>query len=308
MRVLVTGATGFIGLHLINHLLQNTSHSVVLLLRERYSDPRFLPQGLAELQRAMAERVTAVYADLRNFQLTVRAVRQAEADVVIHLAAVGATDPFLGVETAMRHNFTGTVNLLRACFEKSFHTRQVLLARTPGEMSAMNVYAASKAASWAFCQMYARTQGWPVTGAMIFQAYGPGQPEQTVVAAAAQAALTGKNFPMTAGTQQRDWVYVGDVAAGLTAGVEASLPPGAPFDVGTGKLTAVIDVVRQIFSLANRGGQPLPGRLPQRPGEDSAQVADSVRTKELVGWETAVSLQVGLTKTLAALNKSFSKE
>lgn len=300
MRVLVTGGTGFIGRHLITHLLHQTNDEVVLLLREGYSDARLVPQDLAALRQEFTSRVSAVYADLRNFQLTVRAVRQAEAEAVVHLAAVGATDPFLGVETAVRHNLNGTVNLLRACFEKSHHTQRVLVARTPGELSAMNVYAASKAASWAFCQMYWRTQGWPIAGAMIFQAYGPGQPEQTLVASAVRAALTGQDFPMTNGRQARDWVYVTDVAAGLSAGLEQPIPSGVTLDLGTGRLTAVVDVVRQIYALAGKGGQPLPGVLPNRPGEVAEQVADTARTKALVGWETAVTLQEGLAQTLAS--------
>ena len=294
MRVLVTGGTGFIGRHLITHLLNETKHEVVLLLREPYSDPGLLTPELAKVRT----QVTAVYADLRNFQLTARAVREAEAEAVIHLAAAGATDPFLGVETAVRHNLTGTVNLLRACFEKSQHIQQAIVARTPGELSAMNVYAASKAASWNFCQMYAHTQGWPIHGAMIFQAYGPGQPGKTLVAAAVRAALAGQDFPMTAGTQQRDWIYASDVAAGLTALLGASLTPGATLDLGTGYLTSVADVVAQIYTLVGGNGRPLPGVLPSRPGEDAVQAADAVQTKELTGWETAVSLQKGLQLTL----------
>ncbi len=300
MRVLVTGGTGFIGRHLLAHLLHKTDHEVVLLLREQYGDARLLPPELAALRQEYAHRVTAVYTDLRNFQLTVRAVRAAEAEAVVHLAAAGATDPFLGVETAVRHNLTGTINLLRACFEKSHHTRRVLVARTPGELSAMNVYAASKAASWAFCQMYWRTQGWPIAGAMIFQAYGPGQPEQTLVASAMRAALTGQDFPMTNGRQARDWIYVTDVAAGLSAGLRPPMPAGETLDLGTGRLTAVVDVVRQIYALAGKGGQPLPGVLPSRPGEVAEQVADVACTKALIGWETAVSLQTGLAQTLAS--------
>lgn len=295
MRILITGGTGFIGQHLVSHLLAASDYEVVLLLREAYSDPSRLPPKLA----AVRDRLTAVYADLRNLQLTARAVRAATADAVVHLAAAGATEPFLGVETAVRHNLTGTVNLLRACYEKSIPPQQVIIARTPGERSAMNVYAASKAASWAFCQMYARTQGWPVVGATIFQAYGPGQPAPTLVAAAVRAARAGQDFPMTAGTQQRDWIFVTDVAAGLTAVLQKGLPPGESVDLGTGQLTAVADVVRKIYTLAGGPGRPRLGVLPNRPGEEALQVADAPRTKELIGWETAVCLTDGLAQTLA---------
>jgi nucleoside-diphosphate-sugar epimerase len=162
----------------------------------------------------------------------------------------------------------------------------------------MNVYAASKAAAWNFCQMYGRTQNWPIHGAMIYQAYGPYQPNHTLIPAAIATAKAGQDFAMTSGTQQRDWIHVSDVAAGLTAMMNAQLPPGTTVDLGTGQLTSLADVVRQIFALANNGGQPKIGALPDRPGEDSRQVADAARTEALIGWKTAVPLSDGLTSIL----------
>jgi nucleoside-diphosphate-sugar epimerase len=248
---------------------------------------------------ARRDQFDVVYADLRNFRLTVRAVQQADPEAVIHLAVAGATDPFLPVDTAVRHNVTGTLNLLRACFEKTYTTQQLIIARTPGERTTMNVYAASKAAAWNFCQMYGRTQNWPIHGAMIFQAYGPYQPSSTLIPSAIAAALAKRDFPMTAGTQKRDWIYVDDVAAGFAAILGAALAPGTTVELGTGQLTSVANVVQQIYALVNRGGRPQIGVLPDRPGEEAVQVADAAETKRLVGWETAVSLQTGLTRLIA---------
>ena len=246
----------------------------------------------------LRSQFNVVYADLRNFNLTVRAVREAEPDGVIHLAAAGATDPFLGVETAVRHNLTGTLNLIRACFEKNYAVEQLIVARTPGELLGINPYAASKAAAWEFCRMYARTQEWPIHGGMIFQAYGPGQPDRTFIPAAFRAALAGEDFPMTAGTQPRDWIYAEDVAAGFLAMVGKSLSPATTIDIGTGTVTSLIDVAHLIYHTVNRGGRPLPGTLPSRPGEDPAQTADVAQTFALTGWESKISLADGIVKLL----------
>ncbi|MCB8944848.1 MAG: NAD(P)-dependent oxidoreductase [Ardenticatenaceae bacterium] len=288
-RILVTGATGFIGRFLIEHLVGRGDTAVIALLRDNYNLAK-LPPYLA----AVRSQVELVYADLRNLQLTVRAVEEAEPDVVIHLAAAGVTEPFLGVETAVRHNLTASLNLIRACFEKRFNTEQLIVARTPGELSSMNVYAASKAAAWQFCQMYARTQGWPIHGGMIFQAYGPGQPARNLLPAALAAAQAGEDFPMTAGTQQRDWIYAADVAEGLAAIIGSGLQPGQTVDLGTGVLTSVAEVVRQIYGLVGGAGRPLIGVLPSRPGEEAVQVADVARTQRLIGWQAGRSLLVGL--------------
>jgi nucleoside-diphosphate-sugar epimerase len=291
-RVLVTGATGFVGRALLPYLVEQ-GYVVTALAREGYAE-----SGWPPALTAVRPQIDVVYADLRNWQLTVRAIRDARPDVVIHLAAVGVADPFLPVETAVRHNLTGTLNLLRACFEKTFTTRQLIIARTPGERASMNVYAASKAAAWNFCEMYGRTQNWPIHGAMIFQAYGPGQSPRNLIPAALAAARAGQDFPMTAGAQQRDWIYVTDVAAGLTAMSGASLMPGETVELGSGQTASLLDVVQLVYKLVGRGGRPLSGALPSRPGEIEVQIANAAHARERIGWGTAISLDEGIKKII----------
>lgn len=293
----MTGATGFIGRAMVPHLVDQ-GYDVSILVQEGYAkvDERPLPPALT----AVRAHIQLVYADLRNFRLVCRAVRQAAPDAVLHLAAKGVTDPFLGVDTAVRHNVSGTLNLIRACFEKTFTTQKMIIARTPGERSQMNVYAASKAAAWEFARMYANTQQWPILGAMIFQAYGPHQPERTLIPAALAAAQTHQDFPMTAGLQKRDWIYVSDVVAGLLATLNAPMKPGQTVELGSGQLTSVVEVVRLIYRLTGSAAQPKPGVLPSRPGEDDVQTADAEETFALIGWRTAVSLEAGLAKLIQA--------
>jgi nucleoside-diphosphate-sugar epimerase len=293
--VLVTGGTGFIGRHLVPRLIESGC-DVTLLLREQYGMGKPLPEPLQALRR----RFQVVYADLRNFRLTRRAVERAAPRTVIHLAAAGATDPFLEVRAALRHNLDGSLHLLRASFEAMGGVERVVVCRTPGELTAMNVYAASKAAAWDFCRMYARTARWPIVGAMIFQTYGPGQRSHALVPAALAAALRGDDFPMTSGEQERDWIYVADVVEGLLATLAApELAPGTTVELGTGRSTSVADVVRSIYEVVNQGGAPLVGRLPSRPGEMPHQAADAARTAELIGWRAGKTLQEGLAAFVA---------
>ncbi len=296
MRILITGATGFIGSHLVPLLVGLPETAVSILALESFSSPDLSP--LPPALSVIRDQLHFVYADLRNFRLTVRAVAEAAPDCVIHLAAVGVTDPFMGIDTALRHNLNGTINLLRACFEKTGTTKQLIVARTSGELSNMNVYAASKSAAWNFCQMFARTQGWPIQGAMIFQAYGPGQSDRNLIPAAINAAIAGQDFPMTAGTQQRDWIFVKDVAAGITTMLHKLIPPGETIELGSGETVSVAEVVRLIYKIVGGSGQPRIGALPSRPGEVPRQFANAAYTYKLTGWKTAVSLHTGLQTTI----------
>ncbi len=290
-RILVTGATGFIARALVPKLLQEAD--VTLLLLEEFGSGTSLPAPLDKLRSEME----TVYADLRNYQLTARALRQARPDKVVHLAAVGVSDPFLNVNTALSHNVTGTLNLLRACFESDgLDVSQLVVARTPGERTAMNVYAASKAAAWSFCQMYARTAQWPIQGAMIFQAFGPHQPAHLLVPAALQAALAGEDFPMTSGEQEKDWIYIDDIIAGFQALLKSELTPGTTAELGTGRATRVADVVEALYRIVDRGGRPIFGAIPNRPGEDPLQIADAEQTAADINWRAGLSLSEALEK------------
>ena len=294
MRVLLTGGTGFIGPYVVRALLER-GHEVALLVREDYAMGKQMPASLAPLRA----QLQLVYADLRNFVLTARALREAQPEAVLHLAAVGATAPFLPIEIALRHNLHGGIHLMRACFARSGGVRKLIMARTPGELSGMNVYAASKAAAWCFAQTFANAYGWPIQGAMIFQAYGAGQPEGALIPAALAAAQRGEDFPMTSGAQEKDWIYVADVAAGLVRGVEMELDAGISFDLGTGQPTPVGHIVARIYALVARGGHPRPGLLPDRPGEAAAQIANAARTAALLGWQPTFSLEEGLRQMIS---------
>jgi len=296
MRVLVTGATGFIGSALVERLAADDAVTVSALVRPDYRDEA-LPPGLLQL----LPEIALVVADLRDFEATAVAMEAAQPDLIFHLAAAGVRDPFLPIEEALAHNLHGTLNILHAAFEVQAggkRPKQLITSRTPGERTAMNHYAASKGAAWQICRMFALTQAWPVLGATIFQVYGPGQAENNLVPAALAAAKDGRDFAMTTGDQQRDWIYVDDVVEGLLALATAGLAPGSGVDLGSGQSISVADVVRRIYAAVGGPGRPLIGALPSRPGEEALQVADVQRTKELIGWETAVTFEVGLRMML----------
>lgn len=296
LRVLVTGGSGFIGRALIPRLIPYAN--VSLLLLEEFASGDNIPTAL----KRPRSKYDVVYADLRNYQTTARAVREAKPDRVIHLAAVGSTDPFLNPHTAVSHNITGTLNLIKACFQTEMAVEQLIVARTPGELAAMNPYAASKAAAWAFCSMYARTAGWPIHGAMIFQAYGPDQPDHLLVPAAMRAALAGEDFPMTEGLQGKDWIYIDDIAEGLIRMLTVRMSVGETIELGTGQVTSVREVVQTIYDIVGRGGHPLFGALPTRPGEVTNQKADTRLLREHLQWLPTISLHEGLQSVYQALN------
>ena len=299
MRILITGAFGFIGRHLLASLTTKPDTEIYLLDRRRSA-----AVPLPTVKEDVLQKPQAMVVDLRDFEQVRQAVRAVQPDIIFHLAAAGVGDPFLAVEDAVGHNLFGTINLLRAAFpEASTETgpRKIIVSRTPGEYTAMNTYAASKAAAWQFCRMYARTKGWPIVGGAIFQAYGPGQPEQRLLPAAIIAAIKGEDLPMTAGKQQKDWIFAADVVSGFSAMCDADLAPGTTVEIGSGQLTSVAELVQWIYDCVGGPGRPLFGALSSRPGEVQLQQADVDRAYKLINWRATVPLDVGLLKTIEFL-------
>jgi nucleoside-diphosphate-sugar epimerase len=297
---LVTGATGFIGKALAAQLASEPDARVAILVRDSYRD-RPLPDPLPGL----SDRLLVVYADLRDYHATRRAVLAVGPQHIYHLAAGGVSNPFLDIEAALEQNLYGTLHLLRAAFEEATSPQpaRVIVVRTPGELTAMNPYAASKAAAWQLCAMNARTRDWPITAAMPFQTYGPGQHERHLVSGAMAAAMAGEDFPMTAGEQLKDWIHISDVVDGLLAMRDARLEPATTIELGTGVATSVADVVRQIYDLVDGPGKPRYGALESRRGEESRQVADVRQAIELLDWQATVALADGLALTYEHLQR-----
>lgn len=282
-RVIVTGATGFIGRALVKRLAAEGA-AVTALVREEAG--RKFGDGLPP-------DVEAVEVDLRYAAGIKRAVDSVSPTLVIHLAAIGVTDPFLPIAEALRGNVETTINLLKAVAGRC----RVLAARTPGEIECINPYAASKAAAWQFCRMFGRTEGWPIVGVMPFQTYGPGQPARTVLGAALKAARAGENFPATSGEQLRDWICIDDVVDGILASARAENIEGESIELGTGVGTPVREVVARLFEIVGKG-RPLIGALPRRPGEVAEQIANAARTEQLIGWRAKIGIEAGLKKMI----------
>ena len=305
-RVLVTGATGFIGQRLVRRL--------VALGARVYAGAA--PDEEPERVAGLPIQVERLIFDLRDAGAVQAAVAEAVPQFVFHLAAVGVTDPAVDPALALAVNAGGTIHLLEAL--RGQNVRRVVLVGTCYEYGAsqqlavsgqpsviegldpFNAYAASKVAAWAFGRMYWRAHGLPVVTVRPFQVYGPGQPAHTLIPAAIGAALAGEDFPMTPAEQERDFVYVEDVVSGLLAAADAPGVEGEGLDLGTGIARPIRQVIQRVWELAGGTGRVLPGALPYRPGEVMRIVADADRTARLTGWRAQVGLEEGLRRTIGS--------
>jgi UDP-glucose 4-epimerase len=287
--VLVTGATGFIGAH-VCRLLGEAGAEVHGVGRRAAAD---VP-GLARYHAG----------DLADASFVDRVLAESQPRCVFHLAShvVGARD-LDQVASTLRDGLIATVNILTAAVRHG--GPRVVLAGSleepepEGELLVpSSPYAAAKLAGTAYARMFQVLYELPVVHARIFMVYGPGQRDlRKLVPYTILSLLRGEAPRVSAGDRLVDWVYVEDVARGLMRLGEQNGIEGQRVDLGTGVLTSVRDVVRQIATLVRPDIVPEFGAVAARPMEQVRR-ADAEAAEKLTGWCPGFSLAEGLARTV----------
>lgn len=293
-RVLVTGASGFIGGPLCRRLAELGAR-----VHGTSRGSELPPEVFHGRSRG----------DLADADFTLRLVDEVQPDVLFHLAShvTGSREPEVVLPT-FRGNLASTVNVLLAAREAG--CRRVVMAgsmeepepRSPGEPVAPppSPYAAAKWGASAYARMFHALYGLPVVTARLFMVYGPGQRDlRKLVPYVILSLLRGERASLSSGRRDVDWIYVDDVVEGLVALATASGVEGDHLDLGSGELVTVREVAEHLARLAGVAEEELGiGELPDRPLEEVRR-ANPERTRERTGWAPAVPLPEGLRRTFA---------
>jgi len=286
-RVLVTGANGFLGRHLVSRL-RSASAEVHTVGRQPSSD--VVPVEC---------RWIANVADEREAR---EVVQRVTPDVVVHLGALTHAAPDLELVLPTFHSaLASTVNLLTALTEQG--CRRIVLAGSieepvgGAEVRPASPYAAAKWAASAYGRMFHALYDAPVVIARLALTYGPGQLARKVIPSAILALLRGEAPQVSSGARAWDVVYVDDVIDAFVRLVEGRGPDGATIDVGTGRLTTLRSIVEQVAAIVAPTIMPAFGAVADRPLAE-AHAADAVATEAMLDWRATTSLETGLRKTV----------
>ncbi len=242
--------------------------------------------------------------DISSIEAVRELFERIKPDVIYHLASHVMGAPNLEhVLPTFRNNLQTSVNLLVAAAECGC-ARLVLTGSlaepepTKGEAFPSAPYAASKWASSAYGRMFHSLYNVPVVLARVFMVYGPAQKDLSkLIPYVTLSLLQGKSPEITSGQRLVDWIYVSDVIDGYLALAETDGIEGVTVEIGSGELTSIHEVVRQIGDLVGSRVSPEFGVLPDRPMEP-VRIADIAQTFRTIGWKPATSLSDGLRKTI----------
>jgi UDP-glucose 4-epimerase len=288
--VLITGASGFIGTHLCRRL-GACGASIHAVSRKPHSRE--------------SERIQWWQADCSDIADVRRVVASVQPHFVFHLAShvTGARQLDVVLPT-FYDNLASTVHLLTAAAEMG--CRRVILASSSEEPQAFDgttfacsPYAAAKWASSIYGRMFHQLFELPVVMPRIFMTYGPDQKDtQKLVPSLVLQLLRGETPKLSSGRRCADWIYVDDVVEGLLRAVIAPGIEGCSFDLGTGSLTSVREIVEQIKKNIGTSVEPAFGTLPDRPFEQE-RPADIAFLSSKLGYTPRVTVEHGLAKTVS---------
>jgi nucleoside-diphosphate-sugar epimerase len=306
--MIVTGAAGFIGSHLVDALL--AAGSTVIGVDRR--SPRLNADAMGNLAGALRHpNFTFVTADLRTCPLEAVFIH---ADVVFHLAAQPGVRASWGEQFAdyCSCNVFATERVLAACEDVRvprlvFASSSSVYGTTDGSPIAENAlpapespYAVSKLAAEHLCLSHASKPESTLSAVALrlFTVYGPRQRPDMLIGRALAASLGGPELDLFGdGSQRRDFTYIGDVVNALIAAAHSPIS-STVLNVGAGASVSVLDVLAAIEVST---GRPVPvAKQPAQAGDVQATLADRSKTAELLGWKPSTPLAEGIARQHAS--------
>ena len=307
MRLLVTGAAGFIGSNFVHHWLERRpDDEIVAYDLLTYAGDR---RSLADLEDA----IVFVHGDIADQDLAEKVMREEEIDVVVNFAAeshnsLAVVDPtrffrtnVLGTQAlleAARHTDVRRFHHVSTCevygdlaldSDESFTEESPYRPRTP--------YNASKAAADHAVRAYWETYGLPVTITNCSNNYGPYQFPEKVIPLFVTNAIDDSPLPLYESTQnRREWLHVLDHCAAIELVLERGRE-GETYNVGSGVEASIEEIADRILALLEKPPE-LKSVVPDRPGHDRRYLLDSTKLRRELGWRPERGFDDGLRETV----------
>ncbi|MBX6394262.1 MAG: SDR family NAD(P)-dependent oxidoreductase [Alicyclobacillaceae bacterium] len=307
IKVLVTGAAGFIGSHLTEALVRRGARVRPFV---RYHSTRNLG-WLAHLDPAIQNELNVFTGDLCDAEAVSQAMRG--TDIVFHLGAlISIPYSYAHPREVVETNVGGTLNILTAARDlgvaKVIHTSSSEVYGTARyapideahPLQGQSPYAASKIGADKLAESFFCSYGLPVVVVRPFNAYGPRQSLRAVIPTVLVQALSADRIRLGDLSPKRDFTFVEDTVRGFLRAAEVDEAVGDVFNIGSGKEISIADLVREVLVLT---GKDLPveqetQRLRPARSEVRRLWADASKAEAVLGWRPEVSLQEGLTRTL----------
>jgi len=306
-NILVTGADGFIGSHLVEALVRSGERVVALAHYNATSNIG----NLEYLDRDVLESVEIRFGDVCDAEFMAEAIKK--TDVVFHLAALIAIPySYEAPRSYLNVNAGGTLNVLEAV-HRGGNARVVHVSTSEVYGSALSVpiseshplqaqspYSATKIAAEKLVESYHRSFNLPAVVIRPFNTYGPRQSARAFIPTVIRQALGGGPIQLGLTTPVRDLTFVSDTVSGLIAAGNTDGIAGGTFNLGTGEGHSVGDVAQTILRQMGSASEIVldPRRVRPQASEVDRLISDNSAFRKRTGWAPQVTLLAGLERTI----------
>lgn len=309
MKVLVTGAAGFIGFHLVQRLLGRGDEVVGL---DNLSDYYSVALKEARLAQVRSDRFRFVRMDLADREALPALFAAERFDAVVNLAAQAGVrysveNPWAYVDS----NVVGFLNVLECC--RHYPVRHLVYAssssvyggneKTPFSEEdrvddPVSLYAATKKSDELMAGCYAHLYGLKVTGLRLFTVYGPwGRPDMSPMLFAS-AILAGRPVKVfNHGDMLRDFTYVDDIVEGMVRVLDRVPQKHEVFNIGCSNPVRLMDFISELERALGREAEKI--MLPMQPGDVYQTYADTTKLERELGYKPGVMLREGVDRFVA---------
>lgn len=309
LKVLVTGADGFIGSHLTEQLVRRGASVTALCLYNSFDTHGWID----EIDPCIRAELRLVRGDVRDATFIQQIV--SGMAVVFHLAAlIAIPHSYVAAQSYVDTNVTGTLNVLEAARRSDVlrvvHTSTSEVYGTAlfepiselHPLQGQSPYSATKIAADMLAESFTRSHDLPVAILRPFNTYGPRQSERAVIPTVIRQILDPAAGRIGIGdlSPRRDFTFVEDTAAAFAEiGLSNSIEFGRPYNAGSGKAITIGDLVDLICEVTGCRKTVERDAERARPvnSEVRALVADADRFHAATGWRPAVDLRTGLERT-----------
>ena len=313
--VLITGAGGFIGSPLTEHLVEIGANVKAFVRYNSRND-----WGLLELlPKEKLDEIEVIMGDLKDADAVRQAVK--DIDVIFHLGSLIAIPySYIHPRETIETNILGALNVLTAAkengIEKIIHTSTSEVYGTARyvpidenhQLQGQSPYSASKIGADKIAESFFRSFELPVAIIRPFNTFGPRQSARAVIPTIITQALTKEKIFLGNLNSTRDYTYVKDVVEGFIKVAESPKSVGEVINIGSNFEISIGDLANKIVSLIGKNAEIVidPARVRPQDSEVERLWCNNTKAKALLGWEPKTSLDEGLKKTIGWISDNIN--
>lgn len=307
-KILITGATGFIGANLVRYFLKRQA-SVSILIRKTSDKWRI---------QDIIKKVSAYSVDLLDSRKLSRAILHIRPEIIFHTAAYGGYIFQQHTKKIFETNFLGTVNLVNACrninFELFINTgssseygiKSKAMAETD-LLEPLTDYGVSKAAATLYCQAVAKREKRPIITLRLFSPYGYYEEPSRLIPSVIKACLKGENPKLSSPNFVRDFIFIEDIISAYDKAADnKDEVSGKIFNIGYGKQYTLGEAVNKIAEVSEEKIRPQWDRISNPRFEPASWCADISKAAKILNWKPKYTLEEGIKKNIAWFKENLS--